>query len=137
MYSPQKSAKIAGVSRKTVMDAINAKKLNATRNNRNHWVISEDDLKAWMDSRGAKHIPDTSSDTSSDFPSDSPVIPQRCDPPVIPRWPGGPSVATQGVPGNKVTSDPPVIPQWPGGPSVATQGVPGLKVTSVPPVARW
>ena len=29
MYSPQKSAEIAGVSRKTVMDAINAQKLNA------------------------------------------------------------------------------------------------------------
>ena len=66
MYTPQKAAGIAGVSRKTVMDAINAQKLNATRNNRNHWVISEDDLTAWMDSRGVKHIPDTSSDTSSD-----------------------------------------------------------------------
>ena len=45
------------------MDAINAQKLNATRNNRNHWVISEDDLKAWMDSRGVKPKPETSSDT--------------------------------------------------------------------------
>ena len=66
MYTPQKAAGIAGVSRKTVMDAINAQKLNATRNNRNHWVISKDDLKAWMDSRGVKLIPDTSSNTSSD-----------------------------------------------------------------------
>ena len=66
MYSPQKAAGIAGVSRKTVMDAITAQKLKATRNNRNHWVISEDDLKAWMDSRGVKLIPDTSSDTFSD-----------------------------------------------------------------------
>ena len=48
------------------MDAITAQKLKATRNNRNHWVISEDDLKAWMDSRGVKLIPDTSSDTFSD-----------------------------------------------------------------------
>ena len=48
------------------MDAINAKKLNATRNNRNHWVISKDDLKAWMDTRGVKLKPDTSSDASSD-----------------------------------------------------------------------
>ena len=45
------------------MDAINAQKLNATRNNRNHWVISKDDLKAWMDSRGVKPKPETSSDT--------------------------------------------------------------------------
>jgi excisionase family DNA binding protein len=63
MHSPQKAAGIAGVSRKTVMDAINAQKLNATRNNRNHWVISKDDLKAWMDSRGVKPKPETSSDT--------------------------------------------------------------------------
>ena len=48
------------------MDAINAQKLNATRNNRNHWIISEDDLMAWMDSRGVKPKPDTSSVTSSD-----------------------------------------------------------------------
>ena len=66
MHSPQKAAGIAGVSRKTVMDAINAQKLNATRNNRNHWIISEDDLMAWMDSRGVKPKPDTSSVTSSD-----------------------------------------------------------------------
>ena len=66
MYTPQKAAGIAGVSRKTVMDAINAQKLKATRNNRNHWVISEDDLKVWMDSRGVKLKPDTSSDASSD-----------------------------------------------------------------------
>ena len=48
------------------MDAINAQKLKATRNNRNHWVISEDDLKAWMDSRVVKPKPDTFSDASSD-----------------------------------------------------------------------
>ena len=45
------------------MDAINAQKLNATRNNRNHWVISKDDLKAWMDSREVKLKPEISSDT--------------------------------------------------------------------------
>ena len=66
MYSPQNAAGIAGVSRKTVMDAITAQKLNATRNNRNHWVISKDDLKAWMDTRGVKLKSDTSSDASSD-----------------------------------------------------------------------
>ena len=48
------------------MDAINAQKLKATRNNRNHWVISEDDLKVWMDSRGVKPKSDTFSDASSD-----------------------------------------------------------------------
>jgi hypothetical protein len=69
MYSPQKSAEIAGVSRKTVMDAINAQKLKSKRNNRNYWVISEVDLKAWMDSRRVKLKPDTSSDAFSDTSS--------------------------------------------------------------------
>ena len=63
MHSPQKAAGIAGVSRKTVMDAINAEKLKAKKNNRLHWIIFEDDLKAWMDSRGVKPKPETSSDT--------------------------------------------------------------------------
>jgi len=53
------------------MDAINAKKLNATRSNRNYWVISAVDLKAWMDSRGVKPKPDTSSDAFSDTSSDT------------------------------------------------------------------
>ena len=53
------------------MDAINAKKLSATRSNRNYWVISAVDLKAWMDSRGVKPKPDTSSDASSDTSSNT------------------------------------------------------------------
>ena len=53
------------------MDAINAKKLNATRSNRNYWLISEVDLKAWMDSRGVKPKPDTSSDAFSDTSSNT------------------------------------------------------------------
>ena len=53
------------------MDAINAKKLNATRSNRNYWVISAVDLKAWMDSRGVKPKPDTSSDAFSDTSSNT------------------------------------------------------------------
>ena len=56
MYSPQIAAGIADVSRKTVMNAINAGELKATRNNRNHWVISKVDLKAWMDSRGSRSV---------------------------------------------------------------------------------
>jgi hypothetical protein len=54
MYSPQKAAGIAGVSRKTVMDAINAGKLKAKRNNKDYWVVSKVDLKTWMDSRRVK-----------------------------------------------------------------------------------
>ena len=50
VYSPQKAAGIAGVSRKTVMGAINGRKLKAKRNNRDYWIISKVDLKTWMDS---------------------------------------------------------------------------------------
>jgi len=54
VYSPQKAAGIAGVSRKTVMGAINGGKLKAKRNNRDYWVISKVDLKTWMGSRRVK-----------------------------------------------------------------------------------
>ena len=50
VYSPQKAAGIAGVSRKTVMGPINGRKLKAKRNNRDYWIISKVDLKTWMDS---------------------------------------------------------------------------------------
>jgi len=50
VYSPQKAAGIAGVSRKTVMAAINGRKLKAKRNNRDYWIISKVDLKTWVDS---------------------------------------------------------------------------------------
>ena len=54
MYSPQKAAGIADVSRKTVMGAINSGKLKAKRNNRDYWVISKVDLMTWMESRRVK-----------------------------------------------------------------------------------
>ena len=51
MFTPQEAADRSGVSRKTIMDAINDKKLNAIRDNRNRRQIGEDDLKRWMDNR--------------------------------------------------------------------------------------
>ena len=65
MYSPQKASVVAKVSRKTIMDAINAQRLNATRNNRNHWVIASDDLKAWIRSRVQRPARVVTTDTSS------------------------------------------------------------------------
>ena len=59
MLSPQKAADKAKVSRKTIMNAINAKTLNARRNNRNRYEIDEDDLKAWSDSRENVVLSDT------------------------------------------------------------------------------
>lgn len=45
--SPADAAQIAGVSRWTIMRAINSQQLKAMRDNRNHWKIAPDDLEAW------------------------------------------------------------------------------------------
>ena len=63
MISPQKAADQAGVSRRTVMVAIENRSLPAHRNNKNHWQISPEDLQRWIDERGTS--PDTKPDTSS------------------------------------------------------------------------
>lgn len=54
MVSPQQAADRAGVSRRTIMVAIEGKNLKAQRNNRNHWQIDPDDLDAWIERRGGK-----------------------------------------------------------------------------------
>ena len=51
MLTPQKAANKAGVSRKTIMDAIAAGKITAKRDNRNRWQIDDADLQRWMDAR--------------------------------------------------------------------------------------
>lgn len=57
MVSPQQAADLAGVSRRTIMVAIEGKSLKAHRNNRNHWQIDPQDLEAWIASRGGKSSP--------------------------------------------------------------------------------
>ena len=51
MFSPQKAANKAGVSRRTVMNAIVNMQLPAHRNNRNHWSIRPTDLANWIHER--------------------------------------------------------------------------------------
>lgn len=51
------------------MVAIEAHKLQASRNNRNHWQIDPNDLKKWMDGRDTP-LP-SPTDTPSDTPSDT------------------------------------------------------------------
>ena len=65
MLSPQKAADQAGVSRRTIMVAIEKMALKATRNNRNNWLITQEDLRSWIAQRDTKSIPqqDTTSDT--------------------------------------------------------------------------
>ena len=66
--SPQNAADRAGVSRRTVMVAIEKLDLKASRDNRNHWKIQEDDLAQWIsdrDTRGSTPT-DTSTDTATD-----------------------------------------------------------------------
>lgn len=54
------------------MNAIEAHKLQASRNNKNHWQITEDDLEKWMEGRDRPPSPagesttESSSDTSSE-----------------------------------------------------------------------
>jgi len=67
MLSPNNASKQAGVSRRTIMVAIESFKLKASRNNRNHWKIKPDDLRQWMDQRDTppSRIGDTISGTST------------------------------------------------------------------------
>lgn len=46
--SPAQAARVAGVSRWTIMRAIKSLDLNAIRDNRNCWQISRDDLDSWQ-----------------------------------------------------------------------------------------
>ncbi len=59
--SPQQAADKAGVSRRTIMVAIENKALHSTRNNRNHHKIEESDLEKWMEAR-MKPTTDTPTD---------------------------------------------------------------------------
>lgn len=45
--SPAQAAQTAGVSRWTIMRAINSQELQAVRDNRNQWRIAPDDLDRW------------------------------------------------------------------------------------------
>lgn len=45
--SPADAAQVAGVSRWAIMRAIKSHKLQARRDNRNHWQIAKDDLAQW------------------------------------------------------------------------------------------
>ena len=45
--SPAQAAHVAGVSRWTIMRAINSQELLAIRDNRNQWRIAPDDLDRW------------------------------------------------------------------------------------------
>jgi len=49
--SPAKAAEIAGVSRSLISKEVKSGKLTATKNNRGHISIEEDDLNDWMSRR--------------------------------------------------------------------------------------
>lgn len=51
--SPAKAAQSKNVSRRTIMRAIEALDLRATRDNRNHWKIDPQDLDRWTDAQCA------------------------------------------------------------------------------------
>lgn len=45
--SPGQAAQVIGVSRRTIMRAIERRELQAQRDNRNRWKIAPDDLNKW------------------------------------------------------------------------------------------
>lgn len=49
MHSPAQAAKIAGVSRSKVSRALKEGELRGIRNNSNHWKISDENLREWID----------------------------------------------------------------------------------------
>lgn len=55
--SPAQAAQVAGVSRRTITRAISAQSLRATRDNRNQWRITPEDLEAWISAQPAQWAP--------------------------------------------------------------------------------
>lgn len=51
--SPAQAAKLKGVSRRTIMRAIESHELQALRDNRNHWKIDPQALDKWADAQWA------------------------------------------------------------------------------------
>lgn len=54
--TPAQAAQKAGTSRWTIMRAINAQQLRATRDNRNQWRITSEDLAAWQGAHPAHSV---------------------------------------------------------------------------------
>tara|TARA_R110002111_G_scaffold11497_1_gene35523 strand:+ start:482 stop:931 length:450 start_codon:yes stop_codon:yes gene_type:complete len=58
-YTVATASSFAGVDRKTVLNALKNEALTASKTTKNHWVISHNNLKKWMKSRGKPHSPHT------------------------------------------------------------------------------
>jgi len=69
--SPAQAAQRSGVSRWTIIRAIQATEIEALRDNRNHWKININSLDKWCIARGAHTVlaqvdaPDAQADTAS------------------------------------------------------------------------
>ena len=73
LLSPAQAAQVVGMSRWTVVRAINTGVLRATRDNRNAWRIKPDDLEAWRSAQVA-HSAHTEHEQLS-APSEQPSAP--------------------------------------------------------------
>lgn len=74
--SPAQAAQVLKVSRRTIMRAIDSRELIALRDNKNHWKIREDDLRAWASAQCApsEQVPTTpTSVPTNNLPDDSVV----------------------------------------------------------------
>lgn len=74
MYSPQKAADIAGVSRTTIMSAVKSGKLLSKKNNRGHHRIDPEELNRWIEGRGGRRQTDTATATTTKTDTEAAVL---------------------------------------------------------------
>jgi len=52
--TPAQAAQLSGISRWTIVRAVQSGQLKAHRNNRGHWLVERDAFEAWCSARGAQ-----------------------------------------------------------------------------------
>jgi molecular chaperone GrpE (heat shock protein) len=74
VYSPQKAADIAGVSRTAIMSAIKSGKLLSKKNNRGHHRIAPEELNRWIEGRGGRRQTESASATDTQTATEIAVL---------------------------------------------------------------
>lgn len=79
--SPAQAAHVVGVSRRTIMRAIETQDLRAFRDNKNQWRIKKDDLDTWARAHIAHWAPSGQESTNAH------LLPTNAHPPAHPDLP--------------------------------------------------
>jgi len=77
VYSPQKAADIAGVSRTTIMSAIKAGKILSKKDNRGHHRIAPEELNRWIEGRGERRLTGTVNATVTETVTEVAVLKEQ------------------------------------------------------------